>query len=314
MSINFSDSVVLITSSSAEHSRNFGTGFVIYQDEQVTYLLTCAHVVRDVGGSEQIKADGMPATVAASGDEQGFDLAVLRIEGVLDKPRLSLCAIGEEEKSFIISGFYEFASRTPPVLRNLRGNLGEQIKLTSSDRRERINAWDLRIESKHHLQPGYSGSPVIDEATGYVLGVVSYRIGKGEEGLAISIEALNKIWVKMPHYLINRATIADINLRSKKLQNDSSILIKIPIRWKKQLERLNNDILVQEEDEKDLSSKIRVIEKQIKTLLGAEEEYKLKKRLTELQQKRCEFRENLDQLYEQKDSLLQRLEEAERLA
>ena len=43
MSLDFAESVVLVTSSDSER-KDFGTGFVIFSDEPKTYLLTCAHV------------------------------------------------------------------------------------------------------------------------------------------------------------------------------------------------------------------------------------------------------------------------------
>jgi hypothetical protein len=61
----------------------------------------------------------------------------------------------------------------------------------------RIKAWDLEITDKFPLQPGYSGSPVVDEY-GKVIGVVNTRLGDGKTGVAISIEALEQIWLNRP--------------------------------------------------------------------------------------------------------------------
>jgi hypothetical protein len=96
-------------------------------------------------------------------------------------------------------------------------------------------------------------------------------------------------------------------------EDDSYILIGNPERLKKQLNQINNDILDKENDEKDLNDKIKAISQRIQGVLDAEEEYKLEKRLTEIQQKRCEVRKKLDQLYDQQDSLEQKLPKAERL-
>lgn len=204
MSSNISDSIVLITSSEPNRSRDFGTGFIIYQNKQAVYLLTCAHVVRDVGGAEKVMASGLQATVIASGEKEGFDLAVLQVEGLWDKPQLNLCAVGEEETAFVIAGFYQFDPKSPQALRKIRGSLGEQLCLVSSDGRERVNAWDLKIDGEYYLQPGYSGSPVVNQTNGCVLGVATHLIGKGEKGLAISIEALAKIWQETPANLISK--------------------------------------------------------------------------------------------------------------
>lgn len=195
MSANFWDCVCLITSSNPERKADgdFGTGFVIHQDKQTTYLLTCAHVVEAVGGSDQVKVDGHPATVEAIGDSQGCDLAVLVVRKLLPKlPPLRLSVVGEQGRDVTVAGYYTDGTKTKKQAR-IKGKLGDtQIINLEGDR---TKAWNLEIaqDSKHNLKSGYSGSPVIDEITGYVLGVVAQETGKGN-GLAISIEALEKIW------------------------------------------------------------------------------------------------------------------------
>lgn len=49
MNTYLQDAIVLITSSDPEVG-GFGTGFIVYQDQQTSYVVTCAHVVRDVDG------------------------------------------------------------------------------------------------------------------------------------------------------------------------------------------------------------------------------------------------------------------------
>ncbi|MGB7444220.1 MAG: trypsin-like peptidase domain-containing protein [Coleofasciculaceae cyanobacterium] len=190
MNSDLQDSIVLITSSEPNINR-FGTGFVIRQVSGTAYLLTCAHVVRDVGGKEKVKAEGKPATVIAFGEEDGLDLAVLRVDGLWGKPSLKKQVAGEKGDAFMIVGFQLL--NKAHLIRPLQGQLGEQVGLQSKRLGERIEAWDLQIVDDYFLQPGYSGSPVVDEASGQVLGVVSYRQGEGRSGLAISIEALDKI-------------------------------------------------------------------------------------------------------------------------
>jgi hypothetical protein len=292
MSKNWSDSVILIASSNASTNESFGTGFVIDKDDQRTYLLTCAHVVKDVGGPEQLKANGLPATLIVSGEDNGFDLAVLRVEGLLDKPRLNLCTLGEEEKPFIISGFYGFARKTPPALRDIQGQLGKQIRLASSDGCDRINAWDLRIEDKHYLQPGYSGSPVIERATGYVLGVVSYRIGKGEEGLAISIEALKQIWKEIPNNLI-------MNVEIQKNINPLSPAIQ------RKIERIKRDISLAENQTNELTELIQAIVDEINENQGDfERQRNLNKKKKRYEEEREQYDKEVERLQIEIEKLL----------
>jgi hypothetical protein len=201
MSLHLQDSVILITSSVPDNNR-FGTGFVIHRDKRATYLLTCAHVVRDVGGQDTVKAGGSTAIVIASGEEDGLDLAILRVEGLLDKSPLQLHASGEKDHPFIAVGFQLYSKDF--LIRPLQGKLGEQVGLEPRGRTNRIRAWDLRIVDDYYLQPGYSGSPVIEKNSGNVLAIVSHRQNEGERGLAISIEAVEKIWSEMPSGLLKR--------------------------------------------------------------------------------------------------------------
>lgn len=203
MSQDVLDSVFLITSSDPERKADgvFGTGFVIYQEEKTIYLLTCAHVVEELGGSHKVKVDGTPATVEAMGDRYGCDLAVLSVRKPLQKlPIFKLDIVDKKRKNVIISGYYRDGTKTCK-LAHVEGNLGDiQIINLEGDR---TKAWNLQIDqdSEHDLKSGYSGSPVIDKETGYVLGIVAQQTDKGK-GLVISIEALKKIWQKMPPQLL----------------------------------------------------------------------------------------------------------------
>ena len=158
----------------------------------MAYLLTCAHVIQDVGGLAQVEAGGLPATVVTTGEKEDIDLAILRVDGLRDKPPLSLQVWGEKGSPFLTAGFQLFGETL--LIRPLRGKLGDQVELQSRQSSDRVRAWDLQILDDYALQPGYSGSPVVNEESGNVLAVVSHRQGEGKSGLAISIDSLSKIW------------------------------------------------------------------------------------------------------------------------
>jgi hypothetical protein len=203
MSSNIEDSIVLITSKDPNLQRkNFGTGFVIYHTLGFTYILTCAHVVRDVGGIEKVLVRGIAATLVVSGESKGFDLAVLQVQGLSSLPVLRLSSSADVAQPFNIAGYYDFDQKETRLLRKIQGYLGKPTFISSSDGSDHIKAWDLRIEDEDILQPGYSGSPVVDQSSGIVLGIVSHQVSKGEKGLAISIEAIQKIWMEMPCSLL----------------------------------------------------------------------------------------------------------------
>ncbi len=200
MNLDLEDSVALITSAD-DSEPSFGTGFVIHHDQHATYLLTCAHVVRDVGGRDKVKVGRLSATVDAIGNSNGCDLAILRVEGYHEMPPLRLCRSAEEGRRFIVAGFYWNETKIK-TLRRIVGSLGEQVVIEFEG--VRTKAWDLEIDegSKNYLQPGYSGSPVVNAISGCVMGVVTQREGAGKQGLAISIESVEKIWRGIPNLLM----------------------------------------------------------------------------------------------------------------
>ena len=200
MNSDLDDSVTLITSEISEIP-DFGSGFVIHQDEGTTFLLTCAHVVKDVGGKTKVKVGADLAEVFKIGSENGCDLAILKVDKLLGRPPLKLSNSAAKGKRIIIAGYYQNETKVK-TLRRISGVIGERIVFELDG--DRTVAWDIEIDesSKYFLQPGYSGSPVVDEQTGATIGVISQRVGTGRQGLAISIEAVRKIWQDIPSSLL----------------------------------------------------------------------------------------------------------------
>ncbi|NEQ40202.1 MAG: formylglycine-generating enzyme family protein [Okeania sp. SIO3I5] len=69
------------------------------------------------------------------------------------------------------------------------------------------------------LRKGYSGAPVVDLEIGYVLGVATNMEKDGTEGLAISVEALEKIWREIP-------TDVSQQIRRESLENSDSLSVE----------------------------------------------------------------------------------------
>ncbi|MBE9258986.1 serine protease, partial [Dolichospermum sp. LEGE 00246] len=229
MSSNIEDSLVLITSKDDKLKRNFGTGFVIYQDGEDTYVITCDHVLRDVGGIEKVLVRGIAATLVVSGESQGFDLAVLKVQGLSNVSVLTLCSSTEFEKqSFEITGYFSYDQRETRLSKKISGYLGKSVYISSHDGSDHIKSWDLHIKDNDRLKPGYSGSPVIDRM-GDVLGIVSHLVGDGSCGLAISIEGIQKVWTEMPSELYkNRSSSHNDDLDSISDNNDPDLINENP--------------------------------------------------------------------------------------
>ena len=203
------DSIVLIKSAKENRKNVIGTGFIFYKQQNYTYLLTCAHVVEDVGGEENIRVNNIPAEVIKIGDVQGFDLAILKVNKNFSLPSLNLMILyGEEEKKLEVKipGFYLWSQNNALRRQTIKGEMivevdGERAFQLIEDMPEDVAVEKLEIK-KGRLRSGYSGSPVIDINTGLVLGIVTHKVdvdGEGRFGRAISIEALEKIWSEIPN-------------------------------------------------------------------------------------------------------------------
>ena len=72
---------ILQVTSSDPNKNEFGTAFAIARNGATTYLATCAHVIRDVGGEGQVMVNSIPARVVVPGSPDGpEDVAVLETE------------------------------------------------------------------------------------------------------------------------------------------------------------------------------------------------------------------------------------------
>lgn len=191
------DAYMLITSSNP-NNRRFGTGFIVGHFEQKSYIVTCAHVINDVG-KDSIKADGRSAKIVCLGATDGLDLAVITTDEFIGKSIIKLAVSGNTGNPFFTAGFRQYGQRHR-IIASLEGRVLEQVGLPQPESyAERINAWILAVDQGKRLHDGYSGSPVVDYETNFCLGVISFMgEDSGQTGLAISIEELEKIWSGMP--------------------------------------------------------------------------------------------------------------------
>jgi hypothetical protein len=204
MSLDLQKSVVLITSSDRAN-KSFGTGFVVRRCGSSAYVVTCAHVIEDVGGIGQVRVKDGPVQGVVIGERDGIDLAVMIVPGLRDAVSLDLSLVGAKDQSFSTAGFQFESNTSTYLLRPLQGSLGEQIVGQSRGRIEQTLAWDLRIQDNYSLQPGYSGSPLLDAGNGCVLGIVSHSQGTGDRGRAISVEALHRLWTTIDSKQLQRS-------------------------------------------------------------------------------------------------------------
>ncbi len=191
MKIN-KDAIFLLTGS---NSGSFGTGFAVACRENKVFIVTCAHVVTPF--NDCIKANDHEAELLFLNDT--IDIAILSIpnENNEYRPVLNRIVRGESSMKIHICGYSLFDKKTDTyAIRNIKGKLGENIRLTS-DKGEHIDSWDIFIDDKDDIfskmRKGYSGSPICDDAGG-LIAVASHNIGMGEFGHAISICDVENIY------------------------------------------------------------------------------------------------------------------------
>lgn len=180
---------------------SFGTGFCVYRDPEVTYVVTCAHVVRNAE-PEQVKVEGKAVQRMTLG-EGSLDIAVLEVAGLEEQPLLQQLGIGQIGRSIQVPGIWkpQSAAHSKLVKRTLEGQLMKPVRIGSES--DWTEGWDLKIAADdYELRDGYSGSPVVDVGTGCVIGVASHRGFQGFRGIAIAIHALAEVWKEMPALLL----------------------------------------------------------------------------------------------------------------
>lgn len=217
-------SIVLISSANTENP-SFGTGFVFWQENDDSYVLTCAHVIEEVIGKGDTKGNirigsiGQKVELIACGEGVNVDLAVLKVNK-LPKKMLSVCNFFDLKNiDFQISGFFREGIKNPIIGKNIEGKTKSKITLTD----DLLNGWDLSINENYKLQEGYSGSPIIDKETEKVFAIATHAERKGSGGYAISIHNVLKIWHDAPDEL--KTTLNKVN-RKKRINENCQVLVE----------------------------------------------------------------------------------------
>ena len=190
------------------NGKQFGTGFAIHCDEEATWIVTCAHVVKS-DTNVSLLVDGKRAEVYANGRsadrKDKIDLALLRVSGLRPNHTWPLNPANRRTEDCEIPGWWEFIK--PPKDQVLRGECLKANLCRPFSRTEEgtliARAWDLEISGDGLLQAGFSGAPVICPATGCVLAVVTTNEESCKKGTAICISHLRDIWPDIPDNLLS---------------------------------------------------------------------------------------------------------------
>lgn len=199
------NSTFLITSSK---NASFGTGFVVYKNDNLSYLVTCAHVV-EACGKESLLVANQEATLVAIGNKETIDLAVIVVQG-LDSLALKLSNINVyEQMPFNVKGFKKYINQNHK-LELLDGVVKKHSQIVSPQKN--IDIYELSLYVDDNIEKGYSGSAIYSSSSNYVFAVAISRYNQTHAD-AIPIRYLKEIWAEMPkgllieHYLMKKKLV-----------------------------------------------------------------------------------------------------------
>lgn len=204
-SLQLEPSVIRVESAKGIGRDVFGTAFLIHRTRELTYWLTCAHVINDIGGIQNVRVkDGnryKPVELAGLDSESlknlrdNYDLAVFKVKGLFDKDTLELAKTSYRESDFISLGNF-IGPNSLIGMRPVSGSLYADFIVSNEH-----PAWmyKLEMDTRSPLERGYSGSPIYVPELKQVVGVINQRHrNENTQGYGISVEAATSIFQKVP--------------------------------------------------------------------------------------------------------------------
>ncbi len=146
-----------------DHRTSVGTAFFIGQTGS---LLTAAHVVKDCGGIQVLSRTILPTVARVVWQDNQRDVALLRIDQSVPVAGLSIASGVSPATAFDVYGY-----AAPAEAAFVR--VVHPVAVNSIMRRGiPVETGDVLWLSDPAIVSGWSGSPVVDHATGQVVGVV----------------------------------------------------------------------------------------------------------------------------------------------
>jgi len=161
-----------------------GTAFVCARDGDISYLLTCAHVV-DAAGSGNLRINNQSAEVVFK-HQPPVDIALLTVRGLpADTPILPLpegashaCRESLDAITYGWTGYDGGGSFARGKL-HLQVTGGRDLESDWSVRQGiPVRAWDLKVKQQTPadvLHGGYSGAPMLDPVSRRVVALISHQ-------------------------------------------------------------------------------------------------------------------------------------------
>jgi len=215
-----------------------GSGFFITSDG---YILTCYHVIEKYLSAKKIDirmADGTELPTAFEADkscpEDYIDFAILKVDGQGPFQCLPLRRNFEKGDNCCFIG-YSFPTKYKHV--TFKGTIIEKVY------REGINrGYDIRVGSDYLIKGGASGSPLLNERIGSVVGIISSRPTENGDQ-QIFATPIDDVFAKWPEleWLNKKFSENHRDYHTKKIEEINHFLMRsIEERIDKNFENLNN--------------------------------------------------------------------------
>lgn len=229
-----------------------GMGFVVKQEDDISYILTCNHVVYHSQNSEKrkIKVDDIDVEESAIiyGHElpnNTVDLAIIKVRNLTGKVAISLQKDIDEKSILELKTLSKVGNDTlsvDPKSIELQYQKNEPLQYCHK------NSIAYLLKMDNEIVGGYSGSPIIDVSTGKVIGILNIVRDKEEKSCrALSISNITKIFPELE---------SGLNILKKK--NNKIVVFFNPINNSN-----NYDVIINNETFKDSDISIESKKKEL---------------------------------------------------
>ncbi|MBP5975657.1 AAA-like domain-containing protein [Brasilonema sp. CT11] len=209
-----------------------GTGFFISSEG---YLLTCAHVVEDVGGWDQVRVNGEAVELIYLGDRTSDDFAVLRLSSY-QGASIPLSLDFQPMDRFLSIGY---GRPDFPQGASIDGTITD---INRHSEFGNLSMLRLRVEANsQQVQGGYSGSPVFNAANQRVIGIIA-AYDNTEGALAVPLVTVQERWSDLEKWLNPSYSDEDFpffdstfysNCYRELNKQGALIRVKAPLQWGK---------------------------------------------------------------------------------
>jgi hypothetical protein len=195
---NAVQSAVVLITTSEQGWRESGSGFVIYQDEEFSYALTAAHVIRPFKANT-IQVNGTKAVLLESPNGKDVDLAVLKCPRL---PGVQALAINEfvAPKRAVYGFAFQHLYGEDYFRSEFRGKVSALLTIQGKSSSKSLQAWEIAALAQFRILPGNSGAPLLETGSDRVVGIITHAFNEGLKGIALSPGAIRYVWPDFPGF------------------------------------------------------------------------------------------------------------------